>query len=428
MSWLLTMQRWAAPRDAAPLQQRNFLYVQLEGLGVSLANALTPFLPVFVARLGASNFEVGLLSSMPAFTGLVLAIAIGRLLQGQQKIVPWYAWARGLSILAFAAMALLTMVVPARYAVLAVLAIWAVSTLPQTVVSICFSLVMDGVAGPKRRYDLLSRRWSLMGLVTAVLVFLTGQVLARLGFPINFQAVFIVLSLGGVVSWYFSRKLDLPTHTPPVRQAGVVRRPVLSRLAGLSARLRAEPAFARFTAQRFIYLAGVSLAAPIFPLYYVRVMRASDASIGLISMSQTLTLLIGYRLWTRVSQRRGARTVLLLTTLMLALYPALTAATASVGLMVVLAGAAGIFQAGLDLVFFDELMKRVPASQAPLFISFDTSAQNLSAVAAPLLGTLLADRIGLGGALLVSAAIRLVACFLFARGRPLAEAAETAAA
>src|SRR5205085_9797097 len=132
------------------------------------ANAASPFLPVFLARLGATNFQVGLLSALPAFAGLVLAIALGRLLQRQRQIVPWYAWARFLSIIAFAGMALATMVLPARYAILAVLAIWAVSTVPQTIVSIAFSVVMNAVAGPNRRYDLLSRRWSLMGLITAI--------------------------------------------------------------------------------------------------------------------------------------------------------------------------------------------------------------------------------------------------------------------
>ena len=155
----------------------------------------------------------------------------------------------------------------------------------------------------------------------------------------------------------------------------------------------------------------------------MRVAHASDAAIGLITTVQTLTLLIGYRLWTRLSQRRGSRPVLLLTTLALAAYPALAAATQQVGVLALLAGLAGIFQAGFDLVFFDELMKRVPAGQAPLFVSFDQSAQNLAAVAAPLIGTLLADRLGLGGALLVSAGLRLIAFILFARGSATPEAA-----
>ena len=47
-----------------------------------------PFLPVFLTRLGASNFQVGLLSSMPGMTGLVLAMLVGRFLQTRRDVVP----------------------------------------------------------------------------------------------------------------------------------------------------------------------------------------------------------------------------------------------------------------------------------------------------------------------------------------------------
>ena len=70
-------------------------------------------------------------------------------------------------------------------------------------------------------------------------------------------------------------------------------------------------------------------------------------------------MLLGYALWTRLSRRRGARLVLLATTFGVALYPALVSTTDQVQLIVVFAAMAGVFQAGLNLVFFDEL-NRVP--------------------------------------------------------------------
>jgi predicted MFS family arabinose efflux permease len=393
--------------------------VQLEGTGVALANAAAPFLPVFLARLGASNFQVGLLSAMPAFTGLLLSVAVGGWLLSQPSAAPWYGRARFFSILAYGLTGLVTLLLPPSYSVPAVLVIWALATLPAVVVNITFSVVMNAVAGPKLRYDLLGRRWSMMGLITAVCIALTGQVLQHLRFPFNYQIAFMCLSVGGLVSLFFSERVRLPSATTQNRPASSPREQWRA-MVGL---LRAEPAFVSIAGKRFLYMAGVALAVPIVPLYYVRVAHASDAAIGLITTVQTLTLLIGYRLWTRLSQRRGSRPVLLLTTLALAAYPALAAATQQVGVLALLAGLAGIFQAGFDLVFFDELMKRVPAGQAPLFVSFDQSAQNLAAVAAPLIGTLLADRLGLGGALLVSAGLRLIAFILFARGSATPEAA-----
>jgi hypothetical protein len=101
-------------------------------------------------------------------------------------------------------------------------------------------------------------------------------------------------------------------------------------------------------------------------------------------------------------------------TLGLALYPALIASTHRVELIALFAGLAGILQSGIDLVFFDELMKTVPVEYSAIFVSLAQSLQHCSNVLAPLIGTLLADQIGIGGAMLVSAAIRLLGFGLFA--------------
>ncbi len=77
-----TINRWfrwsVAPPEATPTQRRNFLNVQIDAMGVGLLAAASPFLPVFLARLGASNFQVGVLTALPGLTGLVLALVVGR--------------------------------------------------------------------------------------------------------------------------------------------------------------------------------------------------------------------------------------------------------------------------------------------------------------------------------------------------------------
>ena len=78
--------------------------------------------------------------------------------------------------------------------------------------------------------------------------------------------------------------------------------------------------------------------------------------------------------------------MLLWTTLGLAIYPTLTAFTNRVELIVVYATLAGLFQAGLDLVFFDELMKTVPPEYSATFVSLAQSLQYVSMVASPLVG------------------------------------------
>lgn len=157
------------------------------------------------------------------------------------------------------------------------------------------------------------------------------------------------------------------------------------------------------------------MALPIFPLYYVRVVNANDAWIGAINTAQTAVLLVGYFLWTRASRERGARFVLLWSTLALSFYPILIASTKNVSLIVVYAAIAGIFQAGLDLVLFDELMKTIPERFEAIYVSAAQSFQHFSSFIAPIVGTLISNEIGLGGALLVCALIRFLGFGLFLR-------------
>jgi MFS family permease len=149
------------------------------------------------------------------------------------------------------------------------------------------------------------------------------------------------------------------------------------------------------------------------PLFLVHEVHATDAQIGTVNMTWTLSTLIGYFLWPRVSSRRGGRFVLLATTLGMTFYPAFSALTPHINLIIFYAAIVGLFQAGLDLVFFDELMKTVPAEYSATFVALAQSMQYLSMIIAPLLGTWLADYIGLGGALWLSAGLRLLGFLLF---------------
>ena len=392
------------------LQRLNFRYVQIDAIGVSISNVAAPFLPVFLTRLGASNFQVGLLSSMPGMTGLILAIVVGRYLQSRKNIVPSYSLSRLLVILCYALTGLITFYGAEKAIVIATLAIWAFATIPQTALAVAFSVVMNGVAGPTGRYALLSRRWTIFGLTGVIGTFIVTRLIDLIEFPVNYAIMFMVLSLGGFLSFYFSRKITLPDQIPP---------PIINSSSPLKGfqnvldLLKANPAFLSFSLKRFVYFSAITLGTPIMPLFLVKDVMATDSQIGTINMTFTLIMLSGYFIWPRVSLKRSGRFVLLTTTLGMVLYPALSAATPQIGLIIVYAGIAGFFQGGLDLVFFDELMKTVPSEYSATFVSISQSMQYLSMILAPLLGTWLAGYIGLGGALWLSAGLRLLGFLLF---------------
>lgn len=407
-------------RTPPEIRKQNFRNVQIDAIGVGLASAAAPFLPVLLARLNASNFAVGLLTTMPSITGLVLALAAGRFLQSKRNVVPWFSLARLLVLSCYALTGLIPWIVPPELTVAAILAVWAAATLPQTVVAVGFSVVMNAVAGPQGRFSLMSRRWFTLGLTGVLTTAIIDEVLKRwTKFPLNYQAIFLGLSLGGLISYYFSSHIKLPDTTPP-EQIVAAGKQSLRQGASIYLRLlRGHPAFLSFVSKRLVYLLGAAFAAPLFPLYFVNVIEISDDWIAKINMAFTIGAMLGYVIWTRLSRRRGSRLVLLATTLGMSLYPALVASTGVVEIIRIYALLAGIFQAGLDLVFFDELMKTVPEEYSATFVALAQSMGYVSTIFGPMFATLVGGWIGIAGALVVSAIIRLTGFGLFAwKGRP----------
>lgn len=153
----------------ASVEKRNWRNVLIDGIGVGIASGIGSFLSVFLVRLGASSFLVGLLTAMPALTGILLAISVGQFLTRQRQIVPWFSLARLLVISCYALTGLVPFVFRENVAEI-IVAIWALATLPQTVVSVGFTVVMGQVAGPRGRVALMSQRWSILGFANALAV------------------------------------------------------------------------------------------------------------------------------------------------------------------------------------------------------------------------------------------------------------------
>jgi hypothetical protein len=402
--------RWfTVPQTAPEINRVNFRNVQIDAVGVALASTAAPFLPVLLTRLGATTFQVTMLTFMPALTGFLLALPLGQFLQTRRNIVPWFSAARLTVLSSYALTGIVTILLPHAASVLGILGVWALATVPQTIVNICFSVVMNGVAGPSGRYELMTHRWSIMGFSNALSALLAGQILDRLPFPLNYQVVFITLSVGGLISYYFSSHIILPDN---IKIEQTRRKSIIEELRDYTRHILSEKPFVSYIIKRFVFLTGAALATPLLPIYYVRSLHAADSSIALISIAANTTVILGYFFWTLQSRRRGSRWVLVAATFGGSLFPILVGLSSQVWPVILYAGLNGIFTAGLNLCLFDEMMKTIPAAYSAKFVAVAMLLQYLSSIVAPLLAPWLSDTIGFRLSLIISGCISLTG-FLF---------------
>lgn len=403
--------RWfTVPQSASEMNRRNFLNVQIDAIGVGLASTAAPFLQSFLARLEAPTIALTALTFMPAVTGLIIAIPLGQFLQTRRNVVPWFSAARLAVLSGYALTGIITFILPREASVIGILAIWAVATIPQTVVNITFSVVMNSVAGPSGRYELMSHRWSILGFTNAATALLAGYYLDKLKFPINYQIVFIALSVGGLISYYYSSHISLPDHEVVMQHS---QNKMRDKVRDYFQLILKEKPFVTFVAKRFVFLTGVSIASPLFVAYYVKVLDATDSMVGIINIAMNITLIAGYFFWAIQSRRRGSQIVLVAATFGVALYPILIGLTQAIWPVILFAGIYGFFQAGQSLVLFDELMNRIPEEYSATFVAAAQALQYTSAIVAPLFATLLSELIGFGLTLIIGGLVSMIGFALF---------------
>jgi len=404
--------RWLIkPSPSANIDERNYRFIMMDAAGLGIANSAAPFLNIFLVSLGATNTQIGILASLPALAGFLMVLFVGQFIQKKGHLTKWASISVWGTYSGYFFTGLLPFFVPKESLVVSILIIWGIITIPQTVMGVSYQIMLNSVAGENGRFELTTRRWALLGCISAILATLTGQIIELINYPFNYQIIFMVLSIGGMISFTAVRQIRIP-NTPSVGTNPSVK----VHLNQYFSIIKENKEFTSFVLKRFVHFLGATLVGPIVSLYYIREVGAKAGWIGIFSTTATVTLIIGYFFWLRMSHKLKTINILLLTTFVIGLWPLILSSTKNevviVGALIVV----GFFQAGIDLVFFDELMKTIPIGKSTLFISVNMLFQYLANLVGPLLGTSLAEVIGLKYVLIVGSGIKLFAFMLFAYG------------
>jgi Na+/melibiose symporter-like transporter len=341
-------------------------------------------------------------SALPALMAVFLALPMGEFLTRRPQVVPWLAWGRALSWLSYPLIGLLPFAFSQNLPLM-ILGLWGLATLPQVMHVVALNVVLGAVGDETRRFRLLSRRWSVTALVTALAVVLINQTLPRIAFPLGYQLLFLSSVLATWLCYAAMSRVRLPPDggLPPRSMPRALLRRRWRDVLG-------NRTFLRFLAAQFVFACGLQLTVPLLSLYWVRSIHASDAIISLIAGAQLLAAVAAYLFWARVAPKWGKRWILLVCCLGLSFYPAMTAATAQPWLLVPWAAIAGLFAAGIDLTFVGTMMSAGQPDEQPVYVSLYMTSANMAAFLAPLVGTLAASWIGLGPALMGGSLLRLL--------------------
>ncbi len=386
------------------LLRRNFraLYLDIFGYGI-LAGSTLAFINVYVARLGASNIEMGLLSAGPALISLLIAIPIGRWLERRSLIRTTYLssiWFR----LGYVVMVLLPWFLPAPSQISGYVLLVLLMSIPGTALAIGFNATLAATVPPDWRAHVIGRRNALMAFsMTAVSLF-SGQLLDHIVFPLNYQIVFAIGAGGAALSTFFLGRIQpigCQTASAPASAKSTTGK-----------RLRIDLLRGPFGLVLFAYLLfylGQAVPVPLFAKMQVDQLRLTDGVISIGTAAFNGLMLIGSLQLARLTRRFGHRGVFAITALLYGAYPLLLGLAENSVLFFAASILGGAITGVMGGAQVNRLMERIPGDDLPAHMALNNMAGNIALLVGSMVGPLLADALGLREAILLSAGLRVLA-------------------
>lgn len=399
------------------------LYWDIAWFGI-LSGSTISFLSVYAARLGASAFQIGLLTAGPAVIGLAFTLPAGRWLQGR-PVGSAVFWSALLARLGYLFFALLPLLLTPSQQVFALVTLVLLMTVPGTILAIGFNAMYASAVPLEWRGHVVGIRNALLALIYVVTSLLCGWLLNTMDFATGYTIIFTVGFIGAAMStfhmWFLRHITGETVPGPPqIREViGDLARPGDIRVLGITLRtnigMRAfargvdtlnlrvlRGSYGRLILAFLLFHVALYIPIPLFPLYWVDRLHFSDGDISLGTAAFHCAVLVGSLFVIRLTAAWGNRYVTTVGALLLSLYPLLTGIMTGLWMYLLVSVIGGLAWSLVGAAIGNYLLENVPATDRPVYLAWYNLALNLAILLGSLIGPLLAQQVGLVEALIVS--------------------------
>jgi MFS family permease len=420
------------------VESANFahLYWDVAWFGLAFGSTLS-FLSVFATRLGATGWQVGLLSAGPALVSIIFTIPVGRWLQGRPlgRAVTQVAFWHRVGYFLLIPLPLLLFSPSAQIGTL--LAITLYMAIPGTALAMGFNAVLAATVVPEKRGKVVGGRNAILAGTIMGSFLISGWLLDTLPFEWGYTTVFGLGAVGAAMSSYHLYRLQVPElphfqmrplkdYAQPGRLLGysgvMPHRLSIGLRLWLNRQFNVSEMFAHVSrryhwvmAAYFTFHFAQFLPVAIFPIFWVRELQLNDGVIGWINASFYLGMLIFAPLLGRLAQRVGNYWLSVVGAILLSLYPLLTALSWDATLLVVAGVLGGGTWAILSGALSNRLLEHVPDDDRPAHLALYNLALNIATLSGTMLGPLMADLLGLREALFLMFILRVGSGLALAR-------------
>ena len=423
--------------NVSAVQATNFfhLYWDVIWFGVAFGSTLS-FLPVFATRLGATGWQLGLLTAGPAFVSILFTLPVGRWLEDRplgRTVTHTAFWHR----LGLFALIPLPLVLPTALQIWSVLLLMLLMAIPGTALMIGFNALLAATVPPEARGHVVGRRNALLAATIMLAFLLSGWLLDQFSFAWGYAIVFALGAVGATLSTFHLSRIKVPAippfqgqplrdHARPGRGIGIMGgtsyRLVLASRLWLNRRFSLQNIFGPISGAYwwvmlafFLFHFTQWLPAPLLSIFWVREVDLSDGQISWINATFYLTTLIVSPLLGPLTTRLGNYLLTAGGAILLGLYPLLVALSYDIYLLIVASLVVGAVWAILSGSLANRLLELTPEAHRATHFALYNLALNAAILLSTLTGPLLSDVIGLREALVIACILRIGSGLALAR-------------
>ena len=400
----------AVPREYQP----NFthLYLDIAWFGV-LSGSTINFLNVYATRIGASGFQIGMIGAMSAVVNLFLAIPASRWLE-KQNISRAIFWTASLYRIGFLAFIFLPWLLDEAGQVVAMIGLTFLMAIPLTPLGVGFNALFAEAVPVEYRAHVAGTRNVMLAFTFMVTSLVSGYVLEALPFPMGYQVVFAIGFLGAAMSsyhLYFVRPLGKQKAPPPTQPVpGSPSRNDSPRKASSALRLDIwGTSYRAVLLGLFGFHLAQYLALPLFPVFNVRELNLNDNQIGIGTALFYLTVFLGSTQLRKIVHWLGNKGATGWGVAGMASYPILIAFSQHAWHFYVISTVGGFIWALTGGAYANYMLERIPPDDRPPHLAWYNIMLNIAVLVGSLGGPVIADQVGLFGALILFGILRFMA-------------------
>lgn len=407
------------------------LYADIAWFGVLNGSTLA-FIAVYAARLGATGFQIGLLSAAPGMVTMLIALPAGQWLQ-KRPIGPAVFWSSIFFRLFYVLWVFLPLLLSPILQIEMIILTTFLMSIPGTVLAIGFNGLFAAAVPSVWRGYVAGWRNAAFAISSIIISLICGAILYTVPFPYGFQIVFALGALGALMSSfhiYFVKTFDDPLYKRDPQQIrermqdfaepGQTRTWHVGRFAiAPRAWLRIKPSdwlsldvlrghFGLTTLLLFFFHTAQFMIIPLVPLFIVNSLGLDDQIISWGSAVYYVAMLLAATQLPRMSDRWTQKQLLAVGILIMAQYPFWLGLAWDVTFYMVASFIGGVSFALVNGVLGNYLLERMPEDERPSHLAWYSWGLNAAILIGSLLGPFVAGFTGLAAALLIGAALRLL--------------------